>query len=73
MSNHVNSIWFLIGLQLLIYGILITATGIWEIFSPPAHMADLGWTHPAIWWGGLLLVLGVFYSLRFRPSRSFNE
>jgi hypothetical protein len=25
--------------------------------------------HANIWWGGLLLVLGVFFSLRFSPVR----
>ncbi|MDE1939611.1 MAG: hypothetical protein KGI68_11360 [Alphaproteobacteria bacterium] len=73
MSKHVNSIWFLIGLQVLIYGVLITGTGIWEILHPPSHMADLGWTHPAIWWGGVLLALGLFYVIRFRPAKSFRD
>lgn len=69
MHNHANSIWFLIGLQLLVYGVLITGTGIWELFSPPAHQVDLAWLHPAIWWGAILLVLGLFYSVQYRPSK----
>jgi hypothetical protein len=25
--------------------------------------------HANIWWGGVLLILGVFFSLRFSPAR----
>ena len=70
MSKNVNSIWYLIGLQLTVYGVLITGTGIWELFYPPVRKVDLAWTHPAIWWGALLLVLGIYYVIRFRPGRT---
>ncbi len=73
MAKHVNSIWFLIGAQLLIYGVIIEATGIWEIFHPPVQKVDLAYTHPAIWWGGLLLILGLFYLIRFRPAKVSRE
>ncbi len=69
MSNHSNAIWFLIGVQLLIYGVIIEATGLWELFYPPAHQVSLANTHPAIWWGALLLALGTFYVLRFPPRK----
>jgi len=65
------SIWFFIGALLLVYGILITGAGLFELWNPPAHTtvirADL---HAGIWWGALLLILGVFYSIKFRPGRS---
>jgi len=25
--------------------------------------------HAPVWWGGTMLLLGLFYSLRFRPGR----
>jgi len=65
MSKGVHSIWYLIGLQLVVYGVLITGTGIWELFSPPVQKVDLAWLHPAIWWGALLLALGAYYVWRF--------
>ena len=73
MSKHANSIWFLIGAQLLIYGVIILATGLWELVYPPAQKVSLADTHPAIWWGALLLVLGIFYVVRFRPGKSFKD
>jgi len=60
-------VWFFIGLILLIYGIIITANGILDLSHPPATvLANL---HPAIWWGGLLMVIGGIYTFLFRPRK----
>jgi hypothetical protein len=71
MSDRTSfvSIWLFIGILLLIYGILICGTGIYEIFVPPAQQVAEAHLRPAIWWGGLLLVLGAFYCRRFAPSK----
>lgn len=63
------SIWFFIGVLLLIYGVLILGEGIYEIASPPAHPVTLANLHAGIWWGALLMILGGFYTLKFRPRR----
>jgi hypothetical protein len=69
-ENHV-SIWFLIGLQLVIFGVLITGAGIYGYFVPPApeHQTVLGGLYPAIWWGFLMLLVGLFYTVKFRPRK----
>jgi hypothetical protein len=64
------SIWYFIGILLLVYGVLIFATGIYEVFRPPAREVVLASLRPAIWWGALLIVVGAFYSIRFSPSRT---
>jgi hypothetical protein len=65
------SIWFFIGALLLSYGILITGAGVWELMYPPVQAtvkhAEL---HAGIWWGGLMLIMGLFYSIKFRPGRT---
>jgi hypothetical protein len=61
------SIWFFIGVLLTAYGVLILGSGLWELVSPPAHPKVLAELHAGIWWGALLLAMGVFYSLKFRP------
>jgi len=61
------SIWFFIGALLLVYGILILGAGIYELASPPEHPVTLANLHAGIWWGGLLILLGGFYSIKFRP------
>ncbi len=62
------SIWFFIGALLLVYGLLITGAGIYELGHPNPHVV-LGELHAGIWWGALLLALGLFYSIKFRPGK----
>jgi hypothetical protein len=63
------SIWFFIGISLAVNGAVIFARGIYELVSPPEHQVVLYNLHANIWWGGVLLILGVFFSLRFSPVR----
>lgn len=63
------SIWFFIGSLLLIYGLLITGAGVYDLLSPPAQQPVLANLHAGIWWGALLILLGGFYVVRFRPRR----
>jgi hypothetical protein len=64
------SIWFFIGVLLLVYGILICAAGIHEWVSPPAESKIvLSNLHAGVWWGALLIVLGAFYAIKFSPGK----
>lgn len=63
------SIWFFIGVLLTAYGVLITGTGIYELFYPPAHPVVLANLHAGIWWGAVLLGIGLFYAIRFFPKK----
>lgn len=63
------SIWFFTGVCLLVNGALICATGIYELVSPPADKVVLYDLHANIWWGGVLLVVGLIYSVRYSPAR----
>ncbi len=63
------SIWFFTGICLGVNGLLIFITGIYEIIHPPADKVALYDLHANVWWGGVLLVLGVIYSLKFSPAR----
>jgi hypothetical protein len=66
-------IWFFIGGLLLIYGIIIFATGLYLWACPPAHPVEMFDKHPDVWWGVLLTVLGTFYTVRYAPWRRRNE
>jgi hypothetical protein len=58
-DHRVIPVWFFVGIILLIYGVIILATGIYEFSHPPATvLANL---YPAIWWGGLLTIIGAVY------------
>ncbi len=71
-SEHQVPIWFFIGVVLLVYGVLITGSGIvgWISPPPPEQQVQLFRLHADIWWGSLLTILGLVYSIRFRPSRA---
>lgn len=63
------SIWFFIGLLLLAYGVVILSASVYEVANPPAHEVVLANLHPGIYWGAMLLILGLIYSIRFRPGK----
>jgi hypothetical protein len=62
-------IWFFVGALLLIYGVLILSAALYELIAPPQRPVVLANLHAGIWWGALLIALGVFYTRRFRPGR----
>ncbi len=65
--RHTIAIWFFVGVLLLAYGVLICAAGVYGLFVPPdVAMQKL---HLSLWWGALLLAVGGFFTVRFRPRR----
>ncbi len=64
-------IWFFIGVLLAIYGGLVFGYGLYE-WSTGLYPAGVQLTqlHTPVWWGALLLAIGVFYLVKFRPVRS---
>ncbi len=67
-EHHMIPVWFFVGVILLIYGVIILGTGIYEFSSPPATV--LSNTHPAIWWGALLVVIGGIYTYIHFPNKA---
>jgi FtsH-binding integral membrane protein len=66
-EHHIIPVWFFIGVQLLIYGVLIFASGLAEYSNPPdTVLANL---HAPVWWGALLVAIGGVYVYLFRPGR----
>jgi hypothetical protein len=63
------SIWYFIGLLILVYGVLILGAGVQEMVSPPANPLVLAELHVGVWWGALLVILGGIYVYLFRPGR----
>ncbi|HEX6881053.1 MAG TPA: hypothetical protein VF135_11860 [Terriglobales bacterium] len=64
------SIWFFIGISLLVNGLLVLGAGIYELVYPPANPVVLFHLHANIWWGAVLLVCGLVYVVKFAPSRT---
>ena len=70
--DHQVPIWFFIGLLLLAYGLIITASGAYQYCYPPPEEARVALFqyHADLWWGLLLTVIGATYTARFRPGRT---
>ena len=64
------SIWFLIGLLLTAYGVLITAAGVYQELVPPAQPPVLANLHAGIRWGLLIMAMGRFYCWQFQPRKT---
>jgi hypothetical protein len=67
------SIWWFAGVLLLAYGVVILSTGLWELGHPLPHPPVLNNLHAPIWWGGLLTVIGLGYTIGFRPRQTVNK
>jgi hypothetical protein len=67
------SIWFFVGILLLVYGVLILGAGIHDRIDPPAQQPVLAELHAGIWWGGLITILGGIYSYRFFPRKDSRK
>jgi hypothetical protein len=66
-----TSIWFFIGISLGVNGALILAAGIYQLIDPPANPGVVLYNlHANVWWGALLLLLGLIYCIRFKPGKS---
>jgi hypothetical protein len=63
------SIWFFAGVLFFVYGVIITAEGVWELSHPPVHPPVLFSLHAPIWGGAMMGVAGFVYAIHFRPRR----
>lgn len=63
------SIWFFIGVSLLVNGVLIFGAGVYEYSHPPVNPVVLFNLHASIWWGALLAVIGAIYCVAYSPRK----
>ena len=64
------SIWFFIGISLAVNGALILAAGIYQLVNPPLNPGVvLFHLHANVWWGAVLLAIGLLYCFKFAPSK----
>ena len=69
-KQHPFSIWFVIGLLLDLYGLMILGAGIYDYFVPSAKPVVMSHLHAPIWWGVLLILMGFFYTVKFHPKKT---
>ena len=71
MTEHKEpiSIWYFVGLILTVYGVLIMGAGLYDLIAGIKRDTVLAELHAGVWWGGLLLILGIVYLYFFSPGR----
>jgi hypothetical protein len=55
------SIWFLVGLILVIYGLILLGCGVYYAVNPGAATTVLAELNPSLWWGGGVAGLGLMF------------
>lgn len=68
-GRNLITVWFFIGVLLLIYGIAILGQGIYELQHPETRTVVLAELNATVWWGAVLLVIGIVYTYAFAPWR----
>jgi len=63
------SIWFFGGVLFLIYGAIIFIEGLWELSHPLANPPALNNLHAPIWWGAMMAIAGLAYTVKFWPKK----
>ena len=70
MGKKMISIWYFIGLLLTVYGVLTFGAGIYDLIVPFKHNVVLRELHAGVWWGALLIVIGLVYIIKFKPKKT---
>ncbi len=65
-QKEMKSIWYFVGLVLITMGGLVLIAGVVDMISPPARITVLAELHTSLWWGLIMLVVGVIFFLSSR-------
>ncbi len=67
--KHMKPIWYFVGLMLLAMGSVILISGLFDYSSERTAKTVLSDLHPALWWGGVMVVAGLIFFLTNRKPR----
>lgn len=63
-KHRMLPVWFFIGIILILYGAMILLEGLYDLGHPPGTVLER--LHPAIWWGIIMMVVGLIFTLKNR-------
>lgn len=69
-EKKMKPIWYLVGLVLLAIGLEVIAAGIYHLIVPPDRTTELGELRPDLWWGGIMIVAGLIFTLTHRNAKA---
>ena len=62
-------IWYFVGLILTLMGLVLVGNGIYYLINPDGNQTALRHLHPDVWWGGLMVVVGLIYIIKNRKVK----
>jgi len=68
-KKEMLSVWFWVGIILLIYGLIVTGAGVYYI-SNPETVTVLHRLNPSLWWGAIMVLAGILLLLVGRPGKA---
>jgi len=67
------SIWFFIGVLVLVYGIVILGWGLFAGGDAGGRVVALSYLRTDLWMGGFMTLAGAFYAFKFAPRGKRGE
>jgi FtsH-binding integral membrane protein len=68
-QKEMKPIWYFVGLMLSTMGVVVLIAGIANYLSPPARVTILSRLHPELWWGIVMIAVGlVFFLMNRKPK-----
>ena len=62
-KTGLKTIWYFVGLVLMSMGGLVFISGVIQFISPTENGSVLSDLHPSLWWGALMIAIGLIYYL----------
>ena len=62
-------IWYFVGLILSSMGLVLFINGIYYLLNPGSDQTVLKDLHPDIWWGALMIIVGLIYIIKNRKVK----
>lgn len=62
-------IWYFVGLILFAMGLVLFINGIYYLINPNGSQTVLKNLHPDVWWGGLMIIVGLIYIIKNRKVK----
>ena len=68
--KEMKPIWYFVGLMLSAMGIVVLIAGIANYLNPPVRVTILSGLHPELWWGMLMIIVGLIYFFANRHPKA---
>jgi len=62
-------IWYFVGLFLTAVGIVVLASGLYDLANPPVEKTVLSEIHPGVWWGAVIVAAGLLFYFTNRKKK----